>query len=385
MWSRYSSTMLITGALVVMLAAILQAAGFCYPLERLLVRSLPERMLPLRPQTVLLTLDSEPEGFRSLDVALILRGLSRFSPRCVVVNGIVAPEGESLPLLPGILERIREKGVGGGFPVILPVAPSPQAHFGLLPLPRSLLRGRPWKSRDLIEGVAVPGESGRFLSYLEGQSGSLPLLGSTAAGDTVASLWWDAISVGREPLHGFACFGKMLLLLEEGSPLWIDPSGSAESHGSGAAKVVPIEDFLLKVEQGERGTLSPDFDVLWQGATVVLGASGDRARCALLSGLLDELRFHRLSLGIQAALAAGAIILLAVLWRMNAPTRIVATLLVMSGIAAAAVFFLERGVMVPFLPGLVAGLLPIARPVLNCRPLKSPMEDWRGEEEGVKR
>ena len=328
MWSRYSSTMLITGALVVMLAAILQAAGFCYPLERLLVRSLPERMLPLRPQTVLLTLDSEPEGFRSLDVALILRGLSRFSPRCVVVNGIVAPEGESLPLLPGILERIREKGVGGG---------------------------------------------------------SLPLLGSTAAGDTVASLWWDAISVGREPLHGFACFGKMLLLLEEGSPLWIDPSGSAESHGSGAAKVVPIEDFLLKVEQGERGTLSPDFDVLWQGATVVLGASGDRARCALLSGLLDELRFHRLSLGIQAALAAGAIILLAVLWRMNAPTRIVATLLVMSGIAAAAVFFLERGVMVPFLPGLVAGLLPIARPVLNCRPLKSPMEDWRGEEEGVKR
>jgi hypothetical protein len=89
---------LVLGSFVIMLGAVAQAVGFFQQWEQAFARHLPARFLPAPPRVVMITLEKSSRGFQAMDVAMALRGLGKFHPRCIVINGVVEGGTESSPL-----------------------------------------------------------------------------------------------------------------------------------------------------------------------------------------------------------------------------------------------------------------------------------------------
>ena len=352
------------GRIILIVAiALLQALGFCRPLECSLIESLHflvPGFLPSTPSTLLLSLEKSSLGFSSMDVAMSLRGLGELNSRCVIIDGSIQPEEVSVPYLPGILSQLTTSGIQ----VILPQVPSPtnSEDFRSVPLIRYSLRSNllTWPH---LEGRAIPGKGAAFLPSSPEETNSLPLLAATSDGTPIGSLWWWALpeSTRKTP---FLLSGKILFLGNH-TPLHLTPDGELRLSHSESVMEIPLDDFLLRLEEREQGKISPSFDALWKNATVVIGSHDDLASASAFNTLVKETIYSRFSLGDQCIMIVILLMFflisrsfqfknpshppLFLRWRI----RLGFLLLLIVGTVLGAHYSL----IVPFLPALVAGTL----------------------------
>jgi hypothetical protein len=127
--------------------------------------------------------------------------------------------------------------------------------------------------------------------------------------EIIGSLWWMALtSPSSAPITSpfpegpIWLLAKSLLIFPNHAAILVNRDGAltVESSQPGIdIKVIPLADFLLKLEQKERGSLSPDFDALWENATVVIGVPEDLPRVSLLASIQARLAFHYLPILLQ--------------------------------------------------------------------------------------
>lgn len=349
----------ILGILLILGVTLLQAFGFFQALELHLINSLrehaPSRFLPEPSRVVLISMEKTPHGFPSLDVAMVLRGLKNLSPRCIAINGLIESEQGPVSFLPTIQSALSKSGVT----LIIPQIPSPTARFQSIPLIRYSLRSGEinWPT---LEGKAIPGAGYAFLSATSHSVNSdlaLPLLAYTSDVVPIGSLWWWLLPkelLQRPPL---LLFGKFLFLSNH-TPIHLTSSGSI-SPSSGEAVEMPLEDYLLQIEQKEQGTISPTFDNLWNKSVVLLGSHDDMLTASLFASMLHQVDWHHLSLWIQGVLALGWIVLLFLCSKLpSIPHRCILSAVIVILLMTLLLLLLHKGIIFPLLPGLcTAGLI----------------------------
>jgi hypothetical protein len=161
-----------------------------------------------------------------------------------------------------------------------------------------------------ITGRTAPEAKTSFLPPTqEGIPASIPLFATTDSGEIAGSIWWEVIKPRKETGPTWLLGGK-LLLFPNHSPLMIS-EGGIMAYPNTSATLVPMDLFLLRIEEKERGTFSPDFEALWDQATVVLGSTNDVQVTGSLQIILRNISLGRLSLASQVLLT---VLLLALLW-----------------------------------------------------------------------
>jgi len=369
------------GILLIIAAVILQAAGsgICWTWEHKLMEIIPASWKPAMPKVLLLSMGVGKEGFAPLDVAIALRGLGKLDPAQVLIHGRIAPAApsEPIPLMQGVLSRLRKEGME----IIIPQSPSLESSWKFLPLccyepPRSLTPPTAWPS---ALGKAAPSGKESFLPSGDGSTASLPLFAMTDQGEIIGSLWWRALTspssapttspFSQGPIWLLA---KRLLIFPNHAAILVNRDGALSGESSQAgidSKVIPLADFLLKLEQKERGSLSPDFDELWENATVVIGAPEDFPRVSLLASIQARLAFHYLPIFLQAGLCALWILLFAFGSRFTKRVLLTTALSLLFISVILTTFAFSKGWILPYLPPLLASLLLlILVPILRVFP-----------------
>ena len=142
-----------------------------------------------------------------------------------------------------------------------------------------------------------------------------------------------------------------ILLLANHAPLHLTSSGEVSQSGNGETfREIPLDDFLLKIEQKERGVISPTFDSLWKNATVVLGTHDDSVTISMLAALLQAIFFRRLPLWSQTMMILGWMFLFFLIKnRRGGIDQLPRWLLPL--------LITHQGIIIPFLPGIVTALL----------------------------
>jgi hypothetical protein len=308
---------------------------------------LPERFLPESPHVVLVSLEGSNRSLHAMDIAMVLRGLKQYYLRSLVIDGIIEPESGTAPLLPHRLAEIKSSH---GYRVIQPQIPGKTAQFQSLPLIRySLDSGTGiW---PLYEGVATPASGDAF--FPPGQesrpSAAIPLLAHTSNEATIGSLWWWAISQDKSLLQppSLLLFHQ-ILILPNNTPIHLNRSGGYESRSPGSFQEIPLDDFLLQIEQKEQGLISPDFDGLWNNATVVLATHDQLSDVASFSTLLTASSMSHLSLGLQFLLMVGTLLLFLRLQRINHPLRWKIALMLLAILILGIPIFVHYRIFIPF-------------------------------------
>jgi hypothetical protein len=343
------------GAVLIAMAALLQALGlepFSVSQAR---RFLPSGFLPSAPKTIMLSVVSDRGGLAPLDVAMALRGLGKLNPSRIVILGNVNTDPDSRTLLDAIHGRLRENGIR----VIVGSLPSEQSLW--LPVP--LCRYTPPAPLNLesplpgIKGKVVPDGKQSFPSsygeYL------FPLLRITDSGDVAGSIWWEML-LPSEVTGPFWLVGGRLLLFQNHAPLILSEGALNVMPPLSPVRVVPMDLFLLRIEEKERGMLRPDFETLWEGATVVIGSAGDEGLLSRIAGIRENIAIGRLPPSVQAMIAAFLIIGLFASGRFPRSTTlgVAITLLILT--IAGTPLALSQGVLLPYAPPLLAAILFMA-------------------------
>jgi hypothetical protein len=349
-----------SGLLLLIASSILQAAGFFWEMERTLIHLLPKNRLPESSKTILLQAERGENGFKALDVAMALRGLAKLHPSQIVIAGPLSPDEQSRPLLNDLLTRLSDDNIS----VIQPQVASPDTQYRPIPLcsynpPKWMGLSSQWQ---ILPGSLSNKGWGCFLpAAAESEGNDLPLLAVTKYGEVIPSLWWPGwiFTSGKSPaMNGpIWLFAGRLLILPNHSTLFLDGSGKALPLPGEQARMELLDDFLLQMEQKERGTLSPGFDELWIHSTVVLGSSDDRERVALFSALAEKISWAHLPFLWQWTEAAMLAILVLVLHQRRISLRIVVALMILLLTISATILCARHALLVPFLPPLVAGFL----------------------------
>ena len=324
-------------------------------MERQLIKALPDSLRPPKEKAVLITIEDGERGFPAMDLAMTLRGLCKLQPRAVFIDGVPDGSSESLPLLKSVRSHLLESGVV----VTEAVLPSQDATYRAVSLcrydPPDLLR--PASGWPVIAGRTSGTGSAPFLT--DDRSGqSLQLFASTASGDPVGSLWWNCLEPSRVNAPIWLLCGRYLLFPNH-APLLIDSHGKVSkpflSGLPGAAPtIMTLDDFLLKIEEMERGTVSPGFDTLWDRSLVIVTAPRHVPAASSAISLRERLAFARLPASAQLLMAVLWTVLLAFSNRFG--FRIITglvLLLVTIGSSAAA---LSHGLILPFQPLLITAL-----------------------------
>lgn len=374
--SRGRRLLLLIGSLIIVGAAILQAVdcGLLWTWERKVIRSLPAAWQPTLPKMVLLSMGAGKEGFAPLDLAIALRGLWKLHPARVLIHGTIAPApaNEPIPLLQGVISRLGEEGME----IIIPQTPSPERLWQFLPLccyePPAALRAKAeW---PLAQGHAAPSGKESFLPNDDREANTLPLFATTEQGEIIGSLWWKAVASFTPPsLPSTAgtiwLLGRRILIFPNHAVIPLNEHGAivgGKSLPPRECKMVPLADFLLKMEQKERGTLSPDFDALWENSMVIIGTPSDLTRVSLLAAVQSRLALRCLPILLQAALALLWITLLVLGYRHTRKARITLAIILIFLSVIASLFALHHGWILPWLPPLLTSLfLLILVPILR--------------------
>jgi hypothetical protein len=357
------------GILLIIAAAILQAAGsgIYWTWEHKLMGTLPASWQPPMPKVLLLSMGSGKEGFAPLDVAIALRGLGKLHPARVLIHGRIAPAtpSDAIPLMQGVLSRLREEGME----IIIPQSPSLESRWKFLPLccyepPRDLTPPTAWLS---ALGKAVPSSKESFLPSDAGSTSALPLFAMTDQGEIIGSLWWMALtSPSSAPMTSpfpegpIWLLGKRLLIFPNHAAILLNRDGALTGESPQAGidiKVIPLADFLLKLEQKERGSLSPDFDALWENATVVIGVPEDLPRVSLLASIQARIAFHYLPILLQVGLCAVWIILFAFSSRFTKRVLLITALSLLILSVIPTIFAFSHGWILPYISPLLTSLL----------------------------
>ncbi len=357
--------LLSAGSLVILLLAVCQAVGCFQQWESTLLRHLPSHFLPSHPQIVLITLEKSSQGFPSMDIAMVLRGLGKLHPRCVIVDGTIEPEQSPVPILPDVISQIREIP---GLNLIIPEFPSSTAEFRSVSLIRYSLKEQPLDWPEL-KGQAEPGVGSAYLPEVSSEDTMLPLLATTAQRVPIGSLWWWSLPDTERSIPPLLLFRKILLLGNH-VPLRLSPSGevviTSPDTGKTSLKIISLDDFLFQMEQKEQGSIRPSFDNLWTHSTVIIGSLSDLSKASLLSDVQELLSTRRLSLGIQLLMALGWVLLflfwVKVRFRLHRYWRWILPLLILFMLMAVTPLFLSYGLLIPFLPGVALSLLLLIFP-----------------------
>ena len=318
---------------------------------------------PILPKVVFLSMETEKQAFAPLDLAVALRGLGKLHPARVLIDGTIAPApaNEPIPLLQGVLSRLREAGME----ITIPQSPSPESLWHFLPLccyePPAVLR--PQAEWATVNGKTTPSGKEYFLPKDEGSVSTLPLFATTDDGSIIGSLWWKALTssaTSPSSVGPIWLLGKRLLIFPNHAAILLNEYGAVAGDTPLAAintKTIPLTDFLLKFEQKERGTLSPGFDEIWENATIVIGTPSDLPRVSLLASVQERLALRGLPILLQAALCGLWIILLVMGSRLQQIARISSAVILMLLSASLTLLALHAGWLLPWLTPLLASLL----------------------------
>ena len=342
---------------LIFLAALLQGLGFSQQLEKGLLHLLPMHLRPEAPRIILLSLEKGAAGDSPLDVAMVLRGLTQFHPECVIVNGKIEPEQGTVPLLPSIVARLTNHM---GITLILPESPSPETLFRSVPLVRYSL----WEKQSdwpILSGRSGPGTGAAYLPKDQPIGNNLPLLAKSSDGATIGSLWWWCLP-WETRTHPPFLLCDTILLLGNHAPLHLNSSGEVSQSGTeGTFREIALDDFLLQIEQKERGIISPAFDTLWKNATVVLSTHDDPFTISKLAALLQEISFRRLPLWGQTMMMLAWMVLFLFIKNRRCGIdhlpRWLLPLLITLIVIFTTLLLMHQGIMIPFLPGIVTALL----------------------------
>lgn len=267
---RMRTIFLVSGMSVILLASVIQALGLALPWES----RLPELLgipSPVQARTVFLSLpDGNGEASDPMDVPLVLRGLSMLHPSMILLASEHPSSGDSAQLLQGVKDQLREKGI----PLTEAVPPSPESLWRPVPLCRYFPPGCSDRQESLpsIQGTAPAEGILRYLPDPTAEPGILPLLSSASSGEIAGSFWWEGLMQGQ-PNAPVWLLADRVLLLPNHAALPFAKGGLFIPHDLSLPRSVTSDDFLLKMEEKERGSLSPDFDSLWERAVIVVGPS----------------------------------------------------------------------------------------------------------------
>jgi hypothetical protein len=308
-----------------------------------------------------------------MDLALAVRGLLKLGPSLVIVDGKTLPDAETAPLLTGILAEGRAK-----FPVIMPPGED-AATYHPVPVVFYDPPGGSERHWPMLEAAFSNAGPGCFFPTQRHDHAELPLFAALSGGLVAGSLWWDLL-VGDLPPRDRSpvwILGSRILLIGNRIPLTLTPEGAlapppftlptAEQKLSSAISV-PLEDFLLDLERGDRGLPDPGFRSRWKDAVVLIGPTDDSNRLALLETFRAVMAWKRFPLWLQGLLALLCMMLL-VLGRGRTDLRIRGMVsLVLLALSVIGLHLLSR---YGYLPAL---LPPILTAVFLLMPTASPTE-----------
>jgi len=225
--------------------------------------------LPLLAPTVFLSLP-EGEGGESdpMDMALVLRGLSMLHPSLILLASTSSASGDPGQLLRGVKEQLQKQGIA-----LCEVArPSPESLWKPVPLCRYFPPGISRRDDSLppLPGRALPEGTLRNLPQPPDDPVILSLLSAASNQEIAGSLWWEGLLHGQ-PNAPVWLLGDRLLLLPNHAALPFVRGGLRIPRELDVPRSVASDDFLLKMEERERGILSPGFDSLWDHAVVLVG------------------------------------------------------------------------------------------------------------------
>jgi len=346
--------------ILLLIVSLLQVIGFFWPLELEAIhglRSLLPNFLPEAPPVVLVSIQSTPQGFASMDAAMVLRGLGELHPRCVAVEGTIAPERGSVSFLPDILSRLGESGIR----VIIPQSPTsknemaayeivPLTHYSLTPVRTNWPR---------IPGKSIPAKGDAFLPENSNSSVNLTLFASATDDSTIGSVWWWSLPTELRK-NIFLLFGRVLLL-GNNTPLYLNTSGEIASRSLESVKEIPLDDFLLQIERREQGILSPSFDSLWVNSTVIVATHDDLPHASAFAVFVEATSYQHFSPWVQFIFMSGWIILFILICKFRhhfpeIPVWLV-PLIIIIALLAVTLLMLHFGIIIPLMPGLTTALL----------------------------
>ena len=355
---------------MILLAGFIQLLGLTWPLEERVLQKIPSSILPKlpsKPALKLLELPSNDGSLASLDLAMALRGLGKLHPAQILIAGKVILDQESASLLPGVLHTLSAEGIN----VIQARESSPVTEYHSV----TLCRYDPptWISDPLslerIAGKLSNKEEGCFLPIATLPPLGIQLFAQTKNGEVLGSVWWEVLreiiytDAGDSVNHDLPVrvLAGRLLVVPHHTPIFLIKSGMIPILKSGltSLKSVTLEDFLLSIEQKERGEKSVDFDTAWNDALVIIGTSSDRLLVGTLQQLESRLSWRSLSWINQFCLTLGCIFLLLIGVRGGRITALILALVTAGATLAAIIFSLNHGILIPWLaPALLSlGLL----------------------------
>jgi hypothetical protein len=339
------------GAVLVAAAAFLQALGL-EPVSMWLSqapRFLPAGFLPATPKIILLSMQPESGGFVPLDVAMALRGLGKLNPSRVVILGKVNKDPDSLTLLEGIHGHLRENGIRI---ITEECLPSGESLWRPVPVCR-YTPPAPHILESPLLGIAGKVVPEGLQSFPQGYGEfTFPLFRITDAGDVAGSVWWEMLLPSK--ITGpFWLLGGRLLLFPNHAPLLLSDGALRIIPPESPVMVMPLDLFLLRIEEKERGMIRPDFETLWEGATVVLGESGTEFSISRISSMRENMAIGRLPLIAQAMIAAILIIALLCSGRSSRATRLYSALALLMISIGAGIVCLHHGLLLPILPAIL--------------------------------
>jgi len=345
-WRVARASVLIAGIIAIVLATMIEATGLLRPWES----RLPELLglpSPIKDGTVFLSLpDGTGEGNDSMDVALVLRGLSMLHPSMILLATEHPASGESAQLLQGVKDQLREKGI----PLTEAMPPTPESLWRHVPLCRYFPPGfsERKESLPLVAGSALAEGSFRVLALPSQDPEILPLLSATASGEIAGSIWWEVLLQGQ-PNAPVWLLADHLLILPNHAAFPLARGGLSIPHDLAVPRSVTSDDFLLRMEERERGSLSPDFDSLWDHAIVVVGSSSLLPMTSALVSLRNITALGALSLAAQAGimLLLMAIVLAILTVRRRESLIIMALLLIVSCLGSW--WSLRHGILPPII------------------------------------
>ena len=349
------------GILTIACLAALQGAGFLHSWEHGLIRACSPRWItPPRPAGHLLIIGAPGcrKGLPPMDLALLLRGLSRMGPSKVYFDGRIAP-GQDRTLLDGILTDFRAKTACLMQEASPSFHPVPMAFYDPLGMTPAITK---WPR---VEGAAS-NTGGCFFPESHDPS-SLPLFARLPGGLVAGSLWWsllhDALPKNsREPVW---VMGGSFLLIGDSTPLRLTGQGVVSAAFPGRStgsefQEISAEDFLLQSEMADRGHPDPAFQSPWHGADVLITDTDAHPQLSLLASLRDDILWKRLPLLLQGCLALFWIVLFLILRQaLDLRGRTMAAMILGCATVCWIATFLHAGVMVPFLPPLAVILFLI--------------------------
>lgn len=343
--------LLSAGILAIMVAAVIQACGLPLALESRLpeLLGLPSPHTPRLAKVVFLPLTTDGSNDSILmETALVLRGLAMLHPSLVLLAAEKPTSADSEKLLENVKHHLREQGI----PLLEGIAPSAESLWRPVPLCRYLLPrfSEAKESLGTVPGSAPP--EGSFLSLPQEESASLPLLSITSSGEIVGSLWWKGLMHGQ-PKAPVWLLADHLLLLPNHTVLRFAQGGVAIPRVVPEVPSLASDEFLLRMEERERGNLSPEFDSLWENTIVVVGPASLHTMVSALSFFRGMTARGSLSLTGQGVLMVVLMMLLCVVFSLRQrPALLLAAALLVVG-ALGCCWALSQGVIPPILPWVV--------------------------------